>query len=558
MLELDEPVITPKMVDFLLQDGVVETLISFITLINKGPRPMSSESPTPELITSYKTTVLLTAESPSNELMAVITRKVGVMAKAAFDIFRPDSAGSFYHAYRLIDCLLRCCPAEFYDAISSDGRLYDRMASLLHYIGYAPVPDIFVCIITLAPIARSSSLFSACAKSRWTFFEHLSEWTMILRIAEVVVRPKEFCCLKDGVSLEEHSSCAAQLLQELSEKLSLEETGEILLHPLGYTTEILDYLVFTGVNPNIVEPIRRASLKLLCFLLKRSAEPELLCMVSTPGREQPVPMCVPNRMHHLRDLMVEHLTAILGEVFRILINYDSADGLSPEKLEAEKALPAVTHIGYSVAKPFTTMRLLLFEFAVCMVEASETVALAIPVELWTTLMTWILRYAYNNIFHAYFYRLLFAVLRQNNDEVLKVLFQKARLMTFLLDTYYNFPQREDDLLPKICDQELRCRDICRGLMLNSLNAVRLQAASLPPEAFLRQFLEVHMQWDEYEEVIGGATDFQREIGFGLRMVDGNRQDIGVGTGAGGGSSILSMSFGSATVDSECHPYYSVH
>ena len=235
----------------------------------------------------------------------------------------------------------------------------------------------------------------------------------MLRIAEVVVRPKEFCCMKDGVSLEEHSSCAAQLLQELSEKLSLEDTGEILLQPLGHTPEILDYLVFTGVNPNIVEPIRRASLKLLCFLLKRSAEPELLCMVSTPGREQPIPMCVPNRMYHLRPLMVEHLSAIVGEVFRILVYFDSTDGIHPEKLAQTKIIPT-KHIGYLVTKPFGTMRLLLVEFAVCMVEASNSVAPTIPTEFWSVLMTWILRYAYNNIFHAYFYRLIFAVLRYLN------------------------------------------------------------------------------------------------------------------------------------------------
>lgn len=209
---------------------------------------------------------------------------VGVALFICFlQIFRPESAGSFYHAYRLIDCLLRCYPAEFYEAICSDGHLVDRMSALLHYIGFAPVPDIFVCIITLAPIMRSSQLFTLCAKSRWTFFEQLSEWNMMLRIAEVVVRPKEFCVVTGDVTLEQHSSCAAQLLQELCEKLSLEETGEILLQPLGHTPEILDYLVFTGVNPNIVEPIRRASLKLLCFMLKRSAEPTLLCMVSTPG-----------------------------------------------------------------------------------------------------------------------------------------------------------------------------------------------------------------------------------------------------------------------------------
>lgn len=422
------------------------------------------------------------------------------------------------------------------------------MASLLHYIGYAPVPDIFVCIVTLAPIARSNALFTLSSKNRWTFFEGLSDWNMMLRVAEVVVRPKEFCCLKDNISLEEHSSCAAQLLQELSEKLSLEDTGELLLQPLGYTPEILDYLVFTGVNPNIVEPIRRASLKLLCFLLKRSADPELLCMVSTPGREQPTPMCVPNRMHHLRPLMVEHLAAIVGEVFRILINYDSSDGLTQEKKEQLAKSDVTKHMGYVVARPFTTMRLLLIEFAVCMVEASDSIALSIPTECWTVLMTWVLRYAYNNIFHAYFYRLLFAILRQGNEEVLHTMFVKARLLTFLLELYSEFPTSEAELLPKIVTQELRSKDVCRGLVLNCLNAIRLQASSQAPNSFLREFLTLHEQWDAYVHPLESVTKkYQKEFGFGLRILDGNGKQVEIN--ASSNHSLLSgLSFGGSNND----------
>lgn len=35
MLELEEPTITAKMVDFLLQDGVCEQLLSYITQVGK-------------------------------------------------------------------------------------------------------------------------------------------------------------------------------------------------------------------------------------------------------------------------------------------------------------------------------------------------------------------------------------------------------------------------------------------------------------------------------------------------------------------------------------------
>lgn len=77
------------------------------------------------------------------------------------------------------------------------------------------------------------------------------------------------------------------------------------------------------------------------------------------------------------------------------------------------------------------------------------------------------------------------------------MFVKARLLTFLLEVHSDYPAKESDLLPKVADQELRCKDICRGLVINCLNAIRLQALSVAPDSFLRQFLEHHAQWEEF-------------------------------------------------------------
>ena len=49
MLNLEEPVITAKMVDYLLQEDVCDTLLEFITKIDKGPRP-SRDDPNSELM----------------------------------------------------------------------------------------------------------------------------------------------------------------------------------------------------------------------------------------------------------------------------------------------------------------------------------------------------------------------------------------------------------------------------------------------------------------------------------------------------------------------------
>ena len=43
------------MIDFLLQDGVMETLLGFVTQMNSGPRPSAvNAEPNESLILSYK------------------------------------------------------------------------------------------------------------------------------------------------------------------------------------------------------------------------------------------------------------------------------------------------------------------------------------------------------------------------------------------------------------------------------------------------------------------------------------------------------------------------
>lgn len=42
------------MVDFLLQEGVIETLLGFVTQMNAGPRPTSASPASEALILSYK------------------------------------------------------------------------------------------------------------------------------------------------------------------------------------------------------------------------------------------------------------------------------------------------------------------------------------------------------------------------------------------------------------------------------------------------------------------------------------------------------------------------
>lgn len=79
-----------------------------------------------------------------------------------------------------------------------------------------------------------------------------------------------------------------------------------------------------------------------------------------------------------------------------------------------------------------------------------------------------------------------------------MLFQKAKLTTFLIDNYIPYPLDLNDAPhPRDAPEIVKLRSTARGVLLNSLNAIRLQAVSLPPDSFLRQFLNSHHKWNGF-------------------------------------------------------------
>jgi hypothetical protein len=125
MLDLRNPVVTENMVDFLLADGVCELFVGFITqvpevrpdpaaLVGVRPaaRPEKGDQLTQEeqkaLALSFNAMVLLASDEPTEALMTFLCNKAGAITEAIFEVFQPYSRGSFHHACRVIDHLLRC------------------------------------------------------------------------------------------------------------------------------------------------------------------------------------------------------------------------------------------------------------------------------------------------------------------------------------------------------------------------------------------------------------------------------------------------------------------
>lgn len=280
-----------------------------------------------------------------------------------------------------------------------DGLLPSRFQNILRYIGFPPVCELLVMLVAFTPISRSSQLFLASEKPRWKFLEELNKWNLLLNLTRAIVNPASVCRCTDDVNEDQHSTAACQLFQDLIEKISLEDTGDLLLLPLGQDSIIVDVLIDTVVDHRSNAGLRRSASKILCFLLRRSAESEIVCFITTSPNATPSTTYLPNRLFALREKIVSSTKDRIEDLNQALLIYDESN-LYPTKYSS-----------YEIKKPFGTLRLFIVEIVVLTVESDETVAGLIPLDVWKSLISWTLKYAHNNIYHALFYRLIFAVLR---------------------------------------------------------------------------------------------------------------------------------------------------
>ena len=432
-----------------------------------------------------------------------------------FDVFSDKSAGCFYHVFRILEGMMKSFPMDVYEAICGDGRATERIGAMLRYVGHVPVSDIIIMLVSMTPIPKASPLFNATSKSRWIFFDILSQWIFFLKLSEIVVKPQEYCYIDTVAAFEQHSSAAAHVIQELVDKLSIEDSGEILLQPFGFVASLLYNFIDAAIDKSLHEDIRRSSTNLLCLLIRRAAEPEIACLNPVLG-VIPTQTYVNNKLFPLRDKIIENIKKRIIDLIQCIIPLD----------EEEKTAESVKYSSYTVQLPFAVLRSLLVELLVLMVESDETIATFIPLELWQHLMKWCILYANNNIYHAIFYRLIFAVIRHNEEKSLQKLFQVAKFIEFLIDNFIPYPVKEEEARRKNMPIDVLNKHAARGLIMNCANAIRLQAASLPPLSFIRQFLNTHERWLEFRTKLTEATVVQQNFGMGIKVNDMKSSSLG--------------------------------
>ncbi|KAI9907774.1 hypothetical protein PsorP6_003846 [Peronosclerospora sorghi] len=523
ILTNDNPTVSTPLISALRDDALLVHFVSFIVRVNfhdiktlpDGPDASKFSSAqdvsnrceeetlnnvTPELQTSYRATMLLTNEVPAESLLSFLKEKSKLLTRCLFCVFQCDAKGNLRHTCRVIDELLRFYRDDVQEVLGKDASTVSRfMGAMLPYLEYAPVAELFLSLVCHPHSATSTP------PKKWAFFRALSEWKVLLILANHVCSTEY---------KESHTIAAADVFVEMIDSLAADENGQLLLLPAAYCPELLQGLIHVAVEPednknNMQRTVGQRTAAMKCVL--RLLEKSTLEKVQRPSTSPYVSFgttivnLVPNQLGPLREKIFELVEQHLGELLRYLIQrYVSQQSIEMPHQESGKPLPesAVRHTAYIVKVPFTELRLNMVETLVEVIAHNpRLMSEHFDVNVWRVLVAWFFEYSHNNLYHAAFYQLVFIALRTDNQQALQVLVKKLKLVTLLVDHY----RADGDSTSN------------KGFILQICNAIRLQAASQSPDAFLRNFLQSHTKWRGFEQELREQTSLLCVNGLGFTV-----------------------------------------
>ncbi|CAI5704906.1 unnamed protein product [Peronospora effusa] len=529
ILAKDNPVVTASLVSALSNDALLAHFVTFVARVDSdseqtlpdGPdaakvattedvanrrEDETQENVTEELVTSYRATMLLTNDDTAEALLTFLGDKSKLLTRCLFRVFQCDAKGNLRHACRVIDQLLRFYLDDVYDVLGKDASTVARyMGAMLPYLEHAPVAELFLTLVCKPHSAAAMRFYTSTPPKKWAFFRALSEWKVLLVLANHV------CSTEYG---ETHTVGAADVFVELLDRLAADENGQLLLQPAAYCPELLEGLIRAAVELEDSKKTmqrsvgqRTAAMKCVFRLLQKSTLEKVQGPPTSPYQSfgATIVNLVPNQLGPLREKIYELVEQHLGELLKYLIQkYVIQQNIEMPNEESGKPLPegAVRHTAYVVKVPFTELRLMLVETLVeVMAHNPRLMSEHFDVNVWRVLVTWFFEYSHNNLYHAAFYQLVFIALRTENQQALKVLVKKLRLATLLVEHY----RADGDVTSN------------KGYILQICNAIRLQAASQSPDAFLRNFLQSHTTWRGFEKELRDRTNSLCVNGLGFTV-----------------------------------------
>ncbi|KAF4322942.1 hypothetical protein BBO99_00003188 [Phytophthora kernoviae] len=462
---------------------------------------------TPELLASYRATMLLTNDDTADALLTFLGDKSKLLTRCIFPAFQRNSKGNLRHACRIIDYLLRFHLDDVYDVLGEDSQTVERyMGSILPYLEHAPVAELFLTLVCKPHSAAVMRFYASTPPKKWAFFRALAEWKVLLVLANHV------CSVEFG---ETHTIGAADVFVELLDRLAADENGQLLLQPAAYIPELLEGLIRAAVEPEDNKSAtpqrtvgqRTAAMKCVFRLLQKSTLEKVQGPPTSPYQSfgATIVNLVPNQLAPLREKIYELVEQHLGDLLKYLIQkYVHQQNIAMPDEASGEPLPdsAVRHTAYVVKVPFTELRLTLVEALVeIMAHNPRLMSVYFDADVWRVLVTWFFEYSHNNLYHAAFYQLVFIALRTDNQQTLEVLVKKLKLVTLLVEHY----RGDGDTTSN------------KGYILQICNAIRLQAASQSPEAFLRNFLQSHTTWRGFDHELRDKTNLLCVNGLGFTV-----------------------------------------
>ena len=506
---------------------------------------------------SYRAMQVLTEDlalSPESTRLMNATR-AGLLAK---DIFAALHTGAVYllHARKLLDSLLQSYPSSVVAAVcagGTNGMEAHLRPLLLAETSSQTLPTlthlvIYGCTGKMGQPSAEKTQQSAynlrmtpstiSNGHRRKFIRNLADWGFLSRIVECIhddfaTVGEELCetvltiveCL--GIPERDAMNGTKQIDESVGEEILLASLGKV---------EWWDPLFAKLHNSNETTKVAAARLMMGIFTLATGTSSRIR-MIDAPITDatetlDPLqPKDAGTATHHHKNKLLEWgltaqihscLISHIPQICQAIMTQDTVTQLATttywNRGEVQEGCSGVLHPGRCCIVPFSTWRLhivtLLAEIVSYHNDApgltsaetphslrrsamSAIMDLPLPtkdpsdsegqmadnrVNPWPSLCDWVFDYPENNLYHVQFIRLIRAITIELHEPTLRLVLQKVKFVSRGVRT---------------------CQEggPLRGVLIECFNLLRLRSQSLPPSAFLKQFLQSHDGWKGFQDLL---------------------------------------------------------
>lgn len=476
-LEQQRPMLTSRMKDFLVEDGVPETLLSFVSRLNEVPTQEDNSAKKPKVrplnpgnneeVIRKSFNVMEIFINPMNDLDSLLQDKLDVVLRELFKIFHANSSGNFHHFNKIMEQLLVRAPVETTQILVSENLLW----VMFDYLIESPIVDSVIDIFCCGFPKQSDTI---------QFYKSLVDAKVFDKIGERIYSKGQLGALY-----------VAEFFIKLLEKLSSFEMSGILFISLCRSSTFVDGLfkVATSIDDTYPFEQRHACAMVLRELLLKSGEK----MFEHADYTRPMP----NMLSAVHDKLHDHAKAFVVPLVEVLIN-----------LDAQKKENAIPFSAFTVKRPFGLYRFCLVEILTDLIICAPEILDKLPQQIWRVLGSWFVEYCHNNLYHSLFYKIIQIIVRENHVESQQALLKQYRFLTRVIEHY-----RSNDPTD------------ARGFILLIANTLRLGSDLQLPSGWLRHYLLSHDPWKQFLPILRHDTEMQlkRYNDITSDMIDGEEE-----------------------------------